>query len=234
MRFRSSVLVMPAAPIDSGTSGRKSSTDTLQWPRPAYRSGRWGREHMERHVANDNDRRLSETALSNPSAPKHTPATLEQQLAIAKVRAVEHDRFVLVAGTTGVSAVIAPDGGEVKRTDFFVPDYLDTQVRLKTNLTPATRWAPILQWVLVGAAGAVILAAIRHNGWFPRPARRRSGPADGESHTPSGGADDADAVSKPKDDLDAENAAASQLKTANDAPSDEGGGTRIGRDEGAT
>jgi apolipoprotein N-acyltransferase len=115
-----------------------------------------------------------------------------------------------------------------------VPDYLDTQVRLKTNLTPATRWAPILQWVLVGAAGALILAAIRHNGWFPRPARRRPGPPDGDSHTPSGEADDADARSDPKDDLDAENAAASQLKTANEAPSDEGGGTRIGRDEGAT
>ena len=34
----------------------------------------------------------------------------EQQLAFAKVRAVEHDRYVVVAGTTGISAVIAPDG----------------------------------------------------------------------------------------------------------------------------
>jgi apolipoprotein N-acyltransferase len=151
-----------------------------------------------------------------------TKTMSEQQLAIAKVRAVEHDRFVLVAGTTGVSAVIAPDGGELKRTDFFVPDYLDTQVRLKTNLTPATRWAPILQWVLVGAAGALILAAIRHNGWFPRPARRRSGPPDGDSDPPSGEADEADALTEPKDDLAAENATASQLKTANDAPSDPG------------
>ncbi|OBK15344.1 apolipoprotein N-acyltransferase [Mycobacterium asiaticum] len=126
----------------------------------------------------------------------------EQQLAFAKVRAVEHDRYVLVAGTTGISAVIAPDGGELKRTEFFVPDYLDVQVRLKTTLTPATRWAPILQWVLLGAAGAVIVAAIRHNGWFParfpRPTRRRSRPTDGDSEPPS----------------------ASQVTTANDAPSD--------------
>jgi apolipoprotein N-acyltransferase len=164
-----------------------------------------------------------------------TKTMSEQQLAIAKVRAVEHDRFVLVAGTTGVSAVIAPDGGELKRTDFFVPDYLDTQVRLKTNLTPATRWAPILQWVLVGAAGALILAAIRHNGWFPRPARRRSGPPDGDSDTPSG---EADAPSEAMDDLDVDDATAGQLKTANNAPSDpqrkDGGETQIGRDEGAT
>jgi apolipoprotein N-acyltransferase len=98
----------------------------------------------------------------------------EQQLAFAKVRAVEHDRYVVVVGTTGISSVIAPDGGELVRTEFFEPAYLDIQVRLKTKLTPATRWGPILQWVFVVAAGAVILVGIRHNGWFPRPIRLRS------------------------------------------------------------
>jgi apolipoprotein N-acyltransferase len=98
----------------------------------------------------------------------------EQQLAFAKVRAVEHDRYVVVAGTTGISAVIAPDGRELARTEFFEPAYLDTQVRLKTALTPATRWGLFLQWILVAAAGAVILVAIRQNGWFPRPIRLRS------------------------------------------------------------
>jgi apolipoprotein N-acyltransferase len=104
----------------------------------------------------------------------------EQQLAFAKVRAVEHDRYVVVAGTTGISAVVAPDGVELVRTDFFQPAYLDLQVRLKTKLTPATRWAPLLQWVMVLAAGAVILVGIRHNGWSPRPIRLRSRPP-GES-----------------------------------------------------
>jgi len=104
----------------------------------------------------------------------------EQQLAIAKVRAVEHDRYVVVAGTTGISAMIAPDGAELVRTDFFEPAYLDIQVRLKTKLTPATRWGPLVQWVLVAAAGAAILAGIRHNGWSPRPIRLRSRPS-GES-----------------------------------------------------
>lgn len=92
----------------------------------------------------------------------------EQQLAFAKVRAVEHDRYVVVAGTTGISAVIAPDGREVARTDFFEPAYLDATVRLKNTLTLATRWAPALQWVLLGAAVAVLLAAIRQNGIFAR------------------------------------------------------------------
>lgn len=106
----------------------------------------------------------------------------EQQLAFAKVRAVEHDRYVVVAGTTGVSAVIAPDGAELVRTDFFEPAYLDLQVRLKTKLTLATRWAPILQWVLVGTALAVLLLGVRHNGWLPRPIRLGPRPVQSHGH----------------------------------------------------
>lgn len=88
----------------------------------------------------------------------------EQQLVFAKVRAVELDRYVVVAGTTGISAVIAPDGREIARTDFFEPAYLDTQLRLKTSLTPAVRWGPILQWMLVGLGVAVVAVAVRQNG----------------------------------------------------------------------
>ncbi|KJX75114.1 apolipoprotein N-acyltransferase [Mycobacterium lepromatosis] len=87
----------------------------------------------------------------------------EQQLAFVKVRAVEHDRYAVVAGTTGISSVIAPNGSELVRTDFFAPAYLDMQVRLKTKLTPATCWGLTIQWILVGAAGAVVLVAMRHN-----------------------------------------------------------------------
>ncbi len=84
----------------------------------------------------------------------------EQQLAFAKVRAVEYDRYVLVAGTTGISAVIAPDGAELARTEFFQPAYLDTLDRLNTTLTPATRWGPIVQWLVWSwPAGAVLPAA---------------------------------------------------------------------------
>lgn len=152
----------------------------------------------------------------------------EQQLAFAKVRAVEHDRYVLVAGTTGISSVIAPDGGELTRTDFFVPAYLDAQVRLKTRITPATLWAPLLQWILVGSAGAVILAAIRHNGWFPRPTRRRSRPAGGseESDAPRGESADAGPAHRNQSDGD--------LETAEGTPPDQGGRTDFGQHEGAT
>lgn len=127
----------------------------------------------------------------------------EQQLAFAKVRAVEHDRYVVVAGTTGISAVIAPDGRELARTEFFRPAYLDAQVRLKTKLTPATRWGPILQWILVAAAGAVIAAAMRHNGWFPRPIRLRSRQGSGEtdeSEDSGGPPDESEESGPPEED----------------------------------
>jgi apolipoprotein N-acyltransferase len=97
----------------------------------------------------------------------------EQQLAFAKVRAVEHDRYTVVAGTTGISAIIAPDGHEVARTNFFQPAYLDKQVHLKVDVTPATRWAPIVQAALIALGGSALVVVILHNGWFIRRLRPR-------------------------------------------------------------
>lgn len=99
-------------------------------------------------------------------------AMSEQQLAFARLRAVEHGRYVVVAGTTGISAAIAPDGRELARTAFFTPAYLDVTVPLRTALTPATGWAQPLQWLLVAAAVGAVGAAILHNGELVRPARR--------------------------------------------------------------
>ena len=100
----------------------------------------------------------------------------EQQLAFARLRAVEHGRYVIVAGTTGISAGIAPDGTEIARTEFFTPAYLDLRVRLRTEQTPATNSAVPLQWLLVAAAVAAIGVAMLQNGLLVRP--RRSRPRD--------------------------------------------------------
>jgi apolipoprotein N-acyltransferase len=100
-------------------------------------------------------------------------AMSEQQLAFARLRAVEHDRYVVVAGTTGISAMIAPDGRELARTGFFEPGYLDHQVRLKTELTPATQWGPFIQGLLVLLGVAAVIGAILHNGSFVRRRVRR-------------------------------------------------------------
>ncbi|MDQ2636661.1 MAG: apolipoprotein N-acyltransferase [Actinomycetota bacterium] len=100
-------------------------------------------------------------------------AMSEQQLAFAHLRAVEHDRYTLVAGTTGISAVIAPDGRELARTEFFEPAYLDTAVRLKTQLTVATRWAPAIEGLLIAVGVGGLITAMLHNWKFAR--RRYSG-----------------------------------------------------------
>lgn len=123
-----------------------------------------------------------------------TEAMSEQQLAFSRLRAVEHDRFVVAAGTTGISAVIAPDGRELARTQFFEPAYLDRQIRLKTDLTPATRWGPAVQSVLVGvglaAVMAAVIGAIRHNGNFVSAIRRRRTAAVSRTEQPEPGSDD--------------------------------------------
>jgi apolipoprotein N-acyltransferase len=111
----------------------------------------------------------------------------EQQLAFSKLRAVELDRYAVVASNVGISALVTPDGRELVRTNFFTPAYLDNQIRLKTTLTPAARWGPTLQGALVLAAVAMLFAAMLHNGWFKDLHRRlselanKSGPAPGRS-----------------------------------------------------
>jgi apolipoprotein N-acyltransferase len=98
----------------------------------------------------------------------------EQQLAFSKVRAVELDRYAVVASNVGISALVTPDGRDLGRTRFFEPAYLDNQARRKTTLTPAAKWGPIVQGSLVAAAVAVLLAAMLHNGWFTDMNRRLS------------------------------------------------------------
>ncbi|WP_216587486.1 apolipoprotein N-acyltransferase [Streptomyces brasiliscabiei] len=78
-----------------------------------------------------------------------------QQLAMSRVRAVEHSRTVTVPVTSGVSAIIMPDGRITQKTGMFVPDSLVQKVPLRSSQTPATRLgiAPEMLLVLVAAGG---------------------------------------------------------------------------------
>lgn len=116
-------------------------------------------------------------------------AMSSQQLAFARLRAVEHNRFVIVAGTTGISAVIAPDGRVLARTAFFEPAYLDMSIRLKTQLTAATRWGPLVQGVLVAVGVGALIAAILHNGWFVRRRRPVTDASGQETPSDEGGSE---------------------------------------------
>ncbi|MFF4565026.1 apolipoprotein N-acyltransferase [Streptomyces sp. NPDC001435] len=78
-----------------------------------------------------------------------------QQLAMSRVRAVEHSRTVTVPVTSGVSAVIMPDGTITKKTGMFVPDYLVQKVPLRSSKTPATELGilPEIALLLIAAGG---------------------------------------------------------------------------------
>ncbi|MGW1738535.1 apolipoprotein N-acyltransferase [Nocardia sp. NPDC001965] len=93
-----------------------------------------------------------------------------QQLAMSRVRAVEHGRSLVVAATSGVSAIIAADGSVRQESALFVPEALVAEVPLRDSHTPATvlgPW-PELVAVLVTAAGVMLSIA-------GRVGRRRAG-----------------------------------------------------------
>ncbi|MET3982933.1 apolipoprotein N-acyltransferase [Streptomyces sp. PvR034] len=88
-----------------------------------------------------------------------------QQLAMDRVRAVEHSRTVLVPVTSGVSAVIHPDGEVVQQTRMFTPDALVATIPLRSSQTPATRFGPLPEYALLAlAAGGFGWVLLRRAG----------------------------------------------------------------------
>ncbi len=88
-----------------------------------------------------------------------------QQLAMSRVRAVEHSRTVTVPVTSGVSAIIMPDGKITQRTGMFVPASLVQKVPLRSSETPATLMGTLPELVLVllaaGGLGWAISTGLR-------------------------------------------------------------------------
>lgn len=87
-------------------------------------------------------------------------AQTEQQLEMGRLRAIEHGRAVVVAATSGVSALIAPDGRTLARSGLFTQDVLVSEVPLRSTLTIATRvgaWPEYLLCLLAVAAVAVVV-----------------------------------------------------------------------------
>jgi len=83
-----------------------------------------------------------------------------QQLAMARIRAVEFDRAVVVASTTGYSAIIAPDGRVLLRSGIWQQAELEARVPLLTYTTLAERAGAWPEWAIVALTGlALVLAA---------------------------------------------------------------------------
>lgn len=89
----------------------------------------------------------------------------EQQIAMSRLRAVEHGRAVLVAATSGISAVISPDGAVVAEIGEANVGALVETVPLRDTLTVADRVGQVPEWILA-ALGlmAMVWAAVRHRG----------------------------------------------------------------------
>ena len=87
-------------------------------------------------------------------------AESEQQLAMGRLRAIEHGRTVIVAATSGISAVIAPDGSVVDRSRLFQPHLYNGPVSLREDTTVASRAGALPEWAFSSAGLAALLSAV--------------------------------------------------------------------------
>ena len=103
-----------------------------------------------------------------------TTAESSQQLAMARIRAVEFDRSVVVASTTGYSAIVAPNGQLISRSGMWTQAELEARVPLLTYTTLAERLGAWPEWAIVAATALALGLAIGQ----ATAARRRRTQAD--------------------------------------------------------
>jgi apolipoprotein N-acyltransferase len=103
-----------------------------------------------------------------------TTAESSQQLAMARIRAVEFDRSVVVASTTGYSAIVAPSGQLISRSGMWTQAELEARVPLLTYTTLAERLGAWPEWAIVAATALALGLAIGQ----ATAARRRRTQAD--------------------------------------------------------
>lgn len=92
-----------------------------------------------------------------------------RQLAMSRLRAVEHGRAAAVAATSGVSAIVMPDGSVVRSSELFTSDVLVGKLPLRDTTTVASLVGPWPERVLVaGGVGALVISV----GWRIRECQR--------------------------------------------------------------
>jgi apolipoprotein N-acyltransferase len=101
--------------------------------------------------------------LTNNATFGFTPQT-EQQLVMSQLRAVEHGRAVLIAATSGVSAVIDTDGAVRQRAEIFTAETFLQPITLSSHTTLATRLGAWPELVAAALAILVVGTAV----WWSR------------------------------------------------------------------
>jgi apolipoprotein N-acyltransferase len=97
----------------------------------------------------------------------------EQQTAMARIRAVETDRAVVYASTTGESTIIAPDGGLIAHSGVWQRAILDARVPLVSYRTLADRIGAWPEYVIVMLTVLALAWAVRRT-WSSRTRRTRT------------------------------------------------------------
>lgn len=72
-----------------------------------------------------------------------------QQLAIARLRAIESGRTLVNASTVGASAIVLPDGSTLDSLPLFEPGTMVQEVPLSDTITPAHAMGRTLEWGVI-------------------------------------------------------------------------------------
>jgi len=102
----------------------------------------------------------------------------EQQTAMARIRAIESDRAVVYASTTGESTIIAPDGAVIAHSGIWRQAILDAPVPLVSYRTLADRVGGWPEYVII-LLTVLALAWAAARAWGARRARRREAAGSG-------------------------------------------------------
>ncbi|MGZ4550677.1 MAG: apolipoprotein N-acyltransferase [Blastococcus sp.] len=98
----------------------------------------------------------------------------EQQLAMSRLRAVEFGRTVAVVATSGISAIVAPDGSVARSSSLFTPDVFVEKIAQRHTTTIAQRLGNGPEWALTALGVAAVLVAGGPGTLRRLRARRRS------------------------------------------------------------
>jgi len=95
-----------------------------------------------------------------------------QQVAIARLRAIETGRSLVNDSTVGVSAMFAPDGRVIAKLPTFTRGAMVETIPLSTTITPAMFAGRQIEWILTGFGLASLVVGLL---LAPRRARGRRG-----------------------------------------------------------
>jgi apolipoprotein N-acyltransferase len=99
-------------------------------------------------------------AQTNNADFGHTDESV-QQLAIARIRAMELGRTLVNDSTVGTTAIVLPDGSTVGQLPTYKPGALVATVPLSSTITPATVWGQPYELLLeLLGLGALIVAMV--------------------------------------------------------------------------